>query len=134
MSEREDDSLESAILPGPDGLIHPFGLPSDTHISNAHALADLSQHQKTVSNLAGLLDQLSDDSTPALIQSVLLEVEDGIRSLNEHVPKIRKSNVTKTLLEELQADMLTIGARLSDWRAQHPNICPIRIDNRKLHF
>lgn len=129
-AEREDDSLESALLPGPDGFIHPFGLPSDVHVSNIQALAKLSQHRKTLDNLVGLLDQLSDDSTDTLIQSILLEVENGVKGLHEHIAKIRSSNVTDAQIDDLKANVLAIEARLSDWRAQYPNTGPIQIDNR----
>lgn len=130
LGEREDDSLDSALLPGPDGFIHPFGLPSDNHVSNVHALANLSQHKKTLGNLVGLLDQLSDESTTTLIQSILLEVENGVGSLHEHIARIRSSNVTNEQIEELKADLLAIEARLSDWREQYPYSGPIQIDNR----
>lgn len=94
-------------------------------MSNVHALANLSQHKKTLGNLVGLLDQLSDESTTTLIN----QVENGVGSLHDYIARIRSSNVTNEQIEELKADLLAIEAHLSDWHAQYPYSGPIQIDN-----
>lgn len=99
-----------------------------------HALAALHHHTKTLNDLTRLLDQLTEDSSARLIQSILLEVEDGVKVLNECVCKIRSSNVTDTLIEDLKTSILALEASLSGWRAQHPNTGPIQIDNRMYLF
>lgn len=87
-----------------------------------------------MTNLHSKLLELSADSTSVLVQSILVELEDGIGTLKECLGKIKRSNITHSLIVSLESDLLELETKLSEWRTEYPNFSPIRIDNRALTF
>ncbi|KAK7434493.1 hypothetical protein VKT23_020177 [Stygiomarasmius scandens] len=86
----EDDSFESALKPGPDGFLHPFGLPHDRHGATIDAFAGLSRQQQKLRGLEACMDDLIEGVTPEnAIQSTLLKVEDDVEDLREFLKGTR---------------------------------------------
>ena len=69
--ENESPSLEAALIPGPDGFIHPFGLSQDTHMASKRAFAHVNRQGEGVEILKYKLESLKDDFSPNVIQSTL---------------------------------------------------------------
>ena len=133
MEASQTTSFESALKRGPDGFLHPFGLPRDKNAATAHEFARLSRHKDALHALEAKLENLSEASSTSIIQSTLLELEDGVGSLSESLVGARESNVTDILVRELETGLGSLKEHLVDWRIRHPDTTPIRIDNREQH-
>lgn len=123
-------SLETVLKKDGQGFTRPFGDPKITNKATTRAVIEATSLRDVLLNSKRQLEELSQvpGSDNAQISLTLNDVDQTIRSVSQEIGLLKR-NAAAESIKEVRQLLASVKLAHSGWRAQYPDVSPIKIDN-----
>lgn len=123
-----EQSLEFLLRPDSGGHLELFGNSKLRSKPKTRSLFDMMSLENGLQSMEQKLSMLSNES-PSRISSTLEEVENALHAAQGDLASVTVKEAPEA--KRVWTALGVLNRSLAAWRQHHPDISPIRIDNRK---